>query len=118
MQYRVISDQMELPRGTHFIVIKMEVDNRAVYNHALALFEVNGRPIIGRLYLDHEGQDFILIPGRRLIITGEVEIEAVGLVIPTNFEFAPTHNLTEAEYERSWEVIRRWQPVAEFPSYL
>ena len=95
MQYRITSDLLELPRGTHFTLVHFPVDN-----HALALFSVDGRLVVGRWYPDCECGGHIQVPGLRIRITDEDRVDSLGCVVPVEFEFKPITTLEESEYRR------------------
>jgi hypothetical protein len=76
-EYLITSDKAELPRGSYFTVLYIPVGFRD-----LALFTIGDLPVIGRWMPDVDGFDWILVPGWRIKISGQVPVRVVGRIIP------------------------------------
>lgn len=76
-EYRVISTSTELPHNTLFTT----VSSFPVRDGALALFSIDGRLTIGRLYYSIAGFNWIHQPGRWIPIIGQAAVIVVGLIV-------------------------------------
>ena len=76
-EYRVTSVHTELPRNTLFTT----VNAFPIRDGALALFSIDGRLTIGRLYHSIAGFNWIHQPGRWIPIIGQAAVIVVGLIV-------------------------------------
>jgi hypothetical protein len=96
MTYRVDSDALELRRGSFFTTLPC-----AVEAGQMGLFDLGGFLLPGRWAPDVDGSNWILIPGHRIRLSGEMPVRIVGRVLPVEAEF------------------KQFTPAAsEFPRYL
>lgn len=76
-EYKVTSSATELPRDTLFTT----VNTFPIKDGALALFSIDGRLTIGRIYHDIAGLDWIKQPHRWIPIIGKAVVVMVGLIV-------------------------------------
>jgi hypothetical protein len=101
MEYRIVSDRTELPRGTAFTTLP------DLKKGDLALFELGGVRedwmIVGRWYPDVAGCDWILMPGLLIQCTGAVSVKVLGGGVPSEDQPKQITDLPESEYAHLFE---------------
>jgi hypothetical protein len=101
MTYRVDSDALELRRGSFFTTLPI-----AVEAGQMGLFDLNGFLLSGRWCPNFEGSNWILIPGHRIRLMGEVQVRIVGKIIPAEEPPEEMGELTETERKAALKIAR------------
>ena len=74
----VVTDNVELPRGTDFAVTPGPVEFGQ-----LAMIEIGELQTVGRYYRNVAGTDWIIQPGLLIQVTGKKSVRIVGPVRPS-----------------------------------
>lgn len=94
-EYKVVSDRLELPRGSFFFVLS----GVPVRSGDLVHFSIGQRQSVGR-WFNFGGVDYIRMPGYRINCGDGSRLRIHGQVIPINQPVKQITNLPADEYER------------------